>query len=160
MNADEMRNGHPVIKDMPAPRLFQTEGGLNIRIALPYEKSATGTADIYVHKACVAWAGDNYVDAKFDVLLIDEAYRLYYPVKDSETGLLRLIAEEGTHPVEEICDMCQQAKLDYQAHPIKVPKQPFWDRDLRPPEQWATVHPNGMLHVGCISESGDDVPWF
>ena len=154
------RYGHPVIKDMPAPRLFQTNGGLTVRIALPYEKSAIGTADIYVHKACVKWVGDDYVDAKFDVLLVDKSYKLYYPVEDKDTGLMHLIEEEGEHPVEEICQMCEQAKSDYSKNPLKLPKRHFWQKEVySPPAEWAEIHPEGMLNADYLSKDGT-VPSF
>ena len=150
-------NGHPIIKGMPAPRLFQTSGGLTVRIALPYAKSETGTADIYVHKACVAWAGDEYVDAKFDVLLVDNSYKLYYPVKDKETGLFRLIEEEGEHSVDEICNMCVAAKEEYNKHPLKLPKKHFWEKkNYDPPCEWANIHPEGMLDANYLRRNGDE----
>ena len=152
-------NGHPILKDMPAPCLFETEGGFNVRIALPYEKSEMGVADIYVHKGCVTWRGDRYVDAKFDVLLVDSTYKLYYPVKDPETGLYNIVGEEGEHSVEEIYDMAMKAKQDYLAHPIKLPKPNRHSMArFQLPEEWATVHPANMLTPGYVQ--GTTLPDF
>lgn len=119
MRTMETYNGHPIVKNMPAPRLFRTKNEEAVRIALKFDKSPIGTADIYVHKNCVSHVGGDSVDAKFDVLLVDNKYKLYYPQKDRVTGMMTLRPSEQDYLVEDICKLMEITKKNYEAHPIK-----------------------------------------
>ena len=146
-------NGHPVLEKMPAPCLFMTEGGFNVRIPLPYEKSENGVADIYVHRGCVEYWANRYIDAVYDVLLIDKTYKLYYPVKNLRTGLYDILGEDVEHSVEEIYDMAMRAKKNYLSHPIKLPKPKRNSMQrYNLPEDWALVHPDNMITPEYVKE--------
>lgn len=119
MNTIDIYNGHPIVKDMPAPRLFKTKNEEAVRIALKFNKSPIGTADIYVHKKCVTHTKGDSVDAKFNVLLVDNEYKLYYPQKDKTTDVMILKPSEKSYSVQEICQLMELTKKDYAAHPVK-----------------------------------------
>jgi hypothetical protein len=145
-------NGHPILTDMPAPRLFKTGNEEAVRISLKYDKSPIGTADIYVHKNCVSHSNGDYIDATYNVLLIDDAYTLYYPMKNKDTGLLELRASDIEFSVEDICEMAEHTKDDYQSHPIKVPRKGLMKKK-RGEEfgEWLNVHPTDMLTIDYLT---------
>lgn len=144
-------NGHPILTDMPAPRLFKTGNEEAVRISLKYDKSPIGTADIYVHKNCVTHTHGDYIDATYNVLLIDDSYTLYYPMKNKDTGLLELKASEFPFSVEDICKMAERTKQDYEVNPIKKSKSGLMKK-LRGEEfgEWSNLHPNDMLTIDYL----------
>lgn len=106
-----MYNGHPVLKNIPGKRMFKTNNEEAVRISLNYEKSEIGLADIYVHKNCVTHATGNSSDeATYDVLLIDNAYHLYYPMRNRDNGLLELRKSEEALSVDIIHEMAERTK--------------------------------------------------
>lgn len=145
-------NGHPILTNMPAPRLFKTGNEEAVRISLKYDKSPIGTADIYVHKNCVTYNEGEYIDATYNVLLMDNAYSLYYPMKNKDTGLLELQASDTEFSVEDIYKLAEYTKEDYKSNPIKKPKQSFIKK-MRGEEfgDWMNIHPNGMLTMDYLS---------
>lgn len=139
-------NGHPILDDMPAPRLFVTGNEEAVRIALSFKDSPKGTADIYVHKNCVTYSQGEYIDATFDIILIDDEYVLYYPMKNPDTGKYELRGTEKKYSLEEICVLAEKTKVDYAKHPIKRPRSLL--PKFRPYvvlDEYLGIEPKGML---------------
>ena len=121
-------NGHPVLTEMPAPRLFMTKNEEAVRVSLKYPKSPIGSVDIYVHKKCLTYRGGKNVNAVYDVLLVDNDYKLYYPVKNDQTGMFEIQPSEKSYSTEEICKLAEITKNDYKSHPVESPKQTFMEK--------------------------------
>lgn len=115
-------NGHPLLVNMPAQRLFKTSNQEAVRITLNYPDSVIGVADVYVHKNCLTHVGGDGINAEFNVLLIDDEYHLYYPVQNKDSGLLELKKSEKAVPVSEICKLAEDTRQYHNNHIVKQSK--------------------------------------
>ncbi|MBO5434697.1 hypothetical protein J6A31_02600 [bacterium] len=113
----EKYNGHIIIKDMPASRLFKTKSNIAVRVSLKCDKSPIGNADIYVHANCVSHSGGRDPDSRYDVLLIDDSYQVYYPMRNPKTGKAELNSNGEMLTPEMVYKMAERTKADCAKHP-------------------------------------------
>lgn len=128
VDINKLGNGHIVLCGVPAPLLFQGVVDSTIRLSLPYPDSPNGKADIYVHKNCVRKIQGRYVDATYNVLLVDSTYFFYYRVHDDENDCDMFVHSKETYTSEYIQQLTNEAIAEYNKHPIIVPKQGFFSK--------------------------------
>lgn len=103
------------LENMPAPRVKRCSGNSVARILLkcPQSISSTGEADLYVHIKCVEYAGGRGLDAKFNILLVDDDYDIVVPQQRSDgtwTGVTKNVS------VQNVMKMAEVTKKYYEAH--------------------------------------------
>lgn len=124
----EYYNGHRIIRDMPGPKMFYARNKANVRMVIDYPEGPEKQAYVYVHAHCCKYNGkqdnskdDNlYEKSKFDVLLVDDIYPVFYPVKDSNTGMTTVRQSDTSITCDELAEAMERTKQSYAKHPLKV----------------------------------------
>lgn len=135
-------NGHIVVHDIPGPRITSVWGGHDIdedmvKIMIDYAGGPSGKAYLCMSTHCCKYLGrylnkhdDNLWDkSKYDVLLTDATYPVYFPDRDDNTGLVDVVKSKFVLSTDEVVMTLEQTKKSYAQRPIK-PKGSF----LRKPE--------------------------
>lgn len=78
--AEDMFNGHPVVRRFPCTRLFKQPMNDSVKITLHHPDFPNNIANVYVHRKCVRKYGTMPYDESipaYNCLFLDSRYRLY-----------------------------------------------------------------------------------
>lgn len=120
-------NGHIIIDDIPAIKLsktgYRTEDesyGQGVVLHLDYPNCPTGQADLHLHVSCCQYTRENASGEFYRVVLLDEAYNLYFDAIDPNTGKMSRFMTDKPVSASDIYSLAEQTKANYEKRqPVK-----------------------------------------
>lgn len=116
MNDIKYINGHVVIENMPAELLHESESEVDhrsaIRVSLysPNSKVVNGDACFYVGEDCCRHRGGDGKDARYDIILIDDAYPVFCDmINPANNEQVRVVIDDYVGS-DVICKMANMAR--------------------------------------------------
>lgn len=150
----ELYNGHIVITNMPAVKLIKTTDVDTVSVKLKYEQSANGMAEIYVHKKCLTYQGGYGMMATYNVLLIDNEYKLHYNVINDRTGGFEARVSDEWYSASDICELAEITKKAHAESLARRPKRTLMQKIKGLPADYPEYprRPTGMVTESYLSQ--------
>lgn len=125
-------NGHIVAKNIPGPLItFISDKGMTdktmVKCVIDFPGGPNDKAYICVGTNCCKYQNPaNTADSKtdweksaYDLILVDDEYTVYFPEKDTSTGLVTIFPTDAILSKDEVLEALETASTKYRKNPIK-----------------------------------------